>query len=313
MRAPRLLVLGGTGYLGHHLLPRLSRAGYLLEVPSRNREQHRELTLIPNLVMHNADVHDQTTLARLVAGKDAVINLIGLLNEGGRETFQKVHVDLAGKLAAACDEAGVPRLLQMSALGAGRGESRYLASRGDAEKVIKASATDWTILQSSVIFGGHGGLVARFAGLLSMTPVLPLPCPEARMAPVHADDVAEAIVRAIRGPATSRSTLEVYGPQVFTLLEIVRLIATTMDGKRRVLPMPGVLGRLQASLAGLVPGKPFSRDNFLSLQTDSVGSKDGLRALGIEPREFSTLLPQLIHPDNRARRYNALRSQRDNA
>lgn len=307
MRARKLLILGGTGFVGHQLLPRLSQAGYSLTVLTRNRAQHRELALIPRLRLCNGDVHDPEALAAHMAGQDAVINLVGILNESGDNSFQKVHVELTEKVISACQSTGVDRLLQLSALKAGQGLSEYLKSRGRAEQRIKSSRLAWTILQSSVMFGAGGGLVARFSALLRMTPVLPLPRPGSRMAPVFVDDVTDAVVRCLNKSSTRQRTLELYGPQAWTLIEIVRMIARAMGKRRWIIGLSDTLGKLQASLAGLMPGKPFTRDNFLSLRTDSVGTRDGLRELGIDPHDLAVMLPQLVHKHSRAHRYDVMR------
>lgn len=309
MRNKNLLILGGSGFLGHHLLPLLSQAGYRLTVLTRNKAQHRELALIPRLRLRNADVHDPEVLAAHLSGQDAVINLIGILNESGEDSFQRVHVELTEKLISACHSAGVRRLLQMSALKSGQGLSEYLKSRGRAEQRIKSGKLDWTILQSSVIFGRGGGLVARFGGLLRITPVLPLPRPRSRMAPVYVEDVAQAIVRCLDDPGTRQKTLELYGPEAWPLIEIVRMIARAMGKRRWIIGMPDSLGKLQATLAGLMPGKPFTRDNFLSLRTDSVGTRDSLRELGIEPHDFAAMLPQLAQRHSRAHHYDVMRER----
>lgn len=307
MRYKKLLILGGTGYLGHHLLPQLAQGGCQLTVLTRNQGRARELALIPNLLLRNADVHDPEVLARWLRGHDAVINLIGILNESTYSTFSKTHVELTEKLIAACEQAGVRRLLHMSVLKAGQGLSEYLRTRGHAEQRVKASTLDWTILQPSVIFGTGGDLVSRFAKLLRTSPVLPLPRPHARMAPVHVDDVVRAIMCCLDDNRRIGETLELYGPETLELIEIVRLIARTVGRRRWIIGLPDPLGRIQASLAGLLPGKPFSRDNFLTLRTDSTGSRDGLRELGIEPQHFSTLLPQLLDRGSRASRFDAMR------
>ncbi len=307
MRVRKLLVLGGTGFVGHQLLPRLSQAGYSLTVLTRNKAQHRELALIPRLRLCNGDVNDPEVLAAHMTGQDAVINLVGILNESSDDTFQKVHVELTEKIISACQSTGVDRLLQLSALKAGQGLSEYLKSRGRAEQRIKSSKLDWTILQSSVMFGAGGGLVARFGALLRMTPVLPLPRPGSRMAPVFVDDVADAVVRCLNKSSTRQKTLELYGPQVWTLIDIVRMIARAMGKRRWIIGLPDALGKLQASLAGLMPGKPFTRDNFLSLRTDSVGTRDSLRELGIDPHDLAVMLPQLVGKHSRAHRYDVMR------
>ncbi|MGA7298093.1 MAG: complex I NDUFA9 subunit family protein [Rhodanobacteraceae bacterium] len=308
MRARKLLILGGSGFVGHYLLPRLGKAGHTVTVLTRNRAQHRELGLIPGVHLCNGDVHDAGVLAEHLSGQDAVINLVGILNESGDDSFQKVHVELTEKLITACQRAGVARLLQISALKAGQGLSEYLKSRGRTEQRIKSSQLDWTLLQSSVMFGPGDGLVSRFGGLLRLTPVLPLPRPHARMAPVYVDDIARAVVRCLDDTATRQKTMELYGPDILSLIEIVRMIASAMGKRRWIIGMPDGLGKLQASVAGLMPGKPFTRDNFLSLRTDSVGTRDSLRELGIEPHSLSVMLPQMVSHQSRAQRYDRMRS-----
>ncbi|MGB8636225.1 MAG: complex I NDUFA9 subunit family protein [Rhodanobacteraceae bacterium] len=307
MRARKLLILGGSGFVGHYLLPRLGKAGHMVTVLTRNRAQHRELSLIPGVHLCNGDVHDADVLAEHLSGQDAVINLVGILNESGDDSFQRVHVELTEKLITACQRADVTRLLQLSALKAGQGLSEYLKSRGRTEQRIKSSQLDWTLLQSSVMFGRGDGLVSRFGGLLRLTPVLPLPRPHALMAPVYVDDVAKAVVRCLDETSTRKKTMELYGPDTLSLIEIVRMIASAIGKRRWIIGMPDALGKLQASVAGLMPGKPFTRDNFLSLRTDSVGTRDSLRELGIEPHSLSVMLPQIVSHHSRAQRYDRMR------
>lgn len=290
-----LVLLGATGFVGHVLVPRLAADGHRLTLLSRNRERHRELAVLPNVRVLDADVHDRDKLARHFRGADAVLNLVGILNAQGRDTFQHVHVELTRQVIEACATAGVRRLHQMSSLKAGTGTSAYLRSRGEAEAAVKISRLDWTLYQPSVIFGPGDGLISRFHALLRMAPVMPLARPRARMAPVYVGDVAEAIARCVRGPGTGiGETFELYGPEVLTLREIVCMIRDAAGLHRPVVGLPDVLGRLQAHVLGHLPGKPFSMDNFRSLLVDSVGERDGLAALGIEPHRFSTLLPSIL-------------------
>ena len=168
MAAQQLVVLGGTGFVGSHLVPRLAADGHRIVLLSRNREQHRELGVLPTVSVRNADIYDDDVLRRQLAGADAVINLVGILNPHRRHSFQRAHVELARRLIAACHASGVGRLHQMSSLKAGQGLSQYLKTRGEAEALVKASALDWTIYQPSVIFGPGDGLVSRFARLPSI-------------------------------------------------------------------------------------------------------------------------------------------------
>ncbi len=309
MAAQKLVILGGTGFVGSHLVPRLAADGHRIVLLSRNREQHRALGVLPQVSVRSADVYSDEVLRQEFAGADAVINLIGILNAQGRHTFQRAHVELTRRVIAACHASDVPRLHQMSSLKAGQGLSQYLKTRGEAEALVKASALDWTIYQPSVIFGEGDGLVSRFAALLRVMPVFPLARASARMAPTFVGDVAEAIARCVGSDTLGqRSSFELYGPQVLTLGEIVRSIRDAAGLRRLIIPLPDSLGRLQAQLAGLLPGKPFSLDNFRSLRTDSVGKTDGYAALGIVPQPFTPWLPRLLHGSPLQRRLNQARA-----
>ncbi|MHB1271935.1 MAG: complex I NDUFA9 subunit family protein [Rhodanobacter sp.] len=311
MAAQQLVILGGTGFVGSHLVPRLAADGHRIALLSRNREQHRALGVLPGVDVRSADVYDDEALRQAFAGADAVINLIGILNVQGRHTFQRAHVELTRRVIAACHASGVSRLHQMSSLKAGQGLSQYLKTRGEAEVLVKASSLDWTIYQPSVIFGEGDGLVSRFAALLRRMPILPLARANARMAPTFVGDVAEAIARCVGSDKLGlRRSFELYGPEVFSLGEIVRRIRDTAGLHTPIIPLPNSLGRLQAQVAGLLPGKPFSLDNFRSLRTDSVGKTDGYAALGIMPQPFTVWLPRLLGGSPLQRRLDAARVAR---
>lgn len=308
----RLVILGGSGFVGRHLIQRLARDGHEITLLSRNLGPHGERLLPPGVRLRELDIHDPIALQDAVGGHDAAINLIGILNEAGDSGrgFRRVHVELTRSLVGACQLAGVPRLLQMSALNAGRGRSHYLASRGEAEAVVKASGLRWTIFQPSVIFGSGDGLFTRFAALLQLTPVLPLARASAKFAPVHVGDVVEAMRRNLLDARSTGEVFELYGPEVFTLADIVRMTAKQLGLRRLVLPLPDALGRLQAFVFDFVPGKPFSSDNYRSLLTDSVGGIDGLYRLGIKPRRIGEALPDLLgNANSKQSRYDRYRKR----
>jgi uncharacterized protein YbjT (DUF2867 family) len=311
MAAQHLVILGGTGFVGSHLVPRLAADGHRIVLLSRNREQHRELGVLPKVTVRSADVYNDDVLRREFDGADAVINLIGILNTQGSHTFQRAHVDLTRRVIAACHASGVNRLHQMSSLKAGQGLSNYLKTRGEAETLVKASGLDWTIYQPSVIFGEGDGLVSRFAALLRRMPALPLARAKSRMAPTFVGDVAEAIARCVDSNKLGlRRSYELYGPETFTLGEIVHQIRDTAGLRTPVIPLHDSLGRLQSQVAGLLPGKPFSFDNFQSLRTDSVGKTDGYAALGIVPQPFTPWLPRLLGGSPLQRRLDEARAAR---
>jgi NADH dehydrogenase len=296
-----VVVLGGTGFVGGQLVARLAGAGHSVTVLSRNQQMKRELKVLPRTVLRTVDVYDQAALAEAFAGADAVVNLVGILNERGfgGKGFRKAHVELTATVIAACARAGVGRLLQMSALRAGEGESHYLRTRGEAEALVRASPLRWTIIRPSVIFGPDDGLFCRFAGLLRWLPVLPIARARARFAPVYVGDVAEAMVRSLERPASVGQVHELYGREVMTLAQIVRYTAAQLGLRRWVIPLPDALGRLQALVGDILPGKPISSDNYKSLALESVGRIDGLATLGIEPTPVAAIVPWVLAGNRR--------------
>jgi len=309
MKPQRIVILGGTGFVGSHLVPRLHADGHTITILSRNRELHRDLTVLPRANVVTADVYDGDVLRHQLGSADAAINLVGILNERGSDGsgFRKAHVELTETLIGACVAAGVTRLLQMSALRAGEGESHYLKTRGEAEAKVKRSPLAWTIFRPSVIFGPGDGLFFRFAQLLRMTPVLPLARAHAKFTPVYVGDVAEAFARAIAHPHAAAHTYELFGPRVIELGELVRWTAALIGKRRWIIPLPDALGAMQAYAGEWLPGKPISRDNFRSLKLDSVGTNDGLAALGIVATPMDVVMPALLGGDSWQRRLDRYR------
>ena len=296
MKPGHIVILGGTGFVGRHLVPRLHRDGHRITVLSRNRDTHRELSVLPGVRVVNADVHDPVALRARLEGADAAVNLVGILNERGSDGsgFRKAHVELTRSLVESCIATGVPRLLQMSALRAGEGASHYLKTRGEADRIVQASPLAWTIFRPSVIFGPGDGLFFRFASLLRIAPVLPLARAGAMFQPVYVGDVAEAFARALVHPRTAGQVFELGGPRSIALGELVRWTARMMGRRRWVIALPDPLGAVQARVGEWLPGKPISRDNFRSLGTDSIARSDGLGALGIVATPMEVVVPRLL-------------------
>jgi NADH dehydrogenase len=289
----RIVLLGATGFVGHHLLPVLSAAGHQCIVLSRYRIGCREIDLVPGVELRQADVHNVDVLKSQLASADAVINMVGILNESGRggSGFRKVHVGLVEKLIEACRHAGVSRLVHVSALNAGKGDSHYLQSKGQAENLIRnAQDLESTIIQPSVIFGDGDSFFNRFATLLKFAPVLPLACPDARMQPVWAGDVAAAMTAALNDPGSVGATLVMVGPEDYSLKELVERTAAFAGLKRRVVGLPDMLSRLQGRLMDFIPGKPFSSDNYRSLQIDNTSVENSLWRFGIRPRAIESVV-----------------------
>ena len=303
MLIKRIAVLGGAGFVGRSLCNRLSKEGYALRVLTRNREYNREnLILLPRLDLVQTDVHNPERLRQNLAGCEAVINLIGILNEKGNDGagFLQAHVKLAENLIQACRANGIRRVLQMSALNAdaSNGASHYLRSKGRAEDLLHARDPELrvTSFRPSVIFGPNDSFFNRFARLLRLAPVFfPLACHNARFAPVYVLDVVEMMSRSLKDPQSYNRKYQLRGPKTYTLRELVEYTARVIGVRRRIIPLNDRLSRLQAAVFDFVPGKPFSTDNYLSAQTDSVCEANDLARCAIEPAALESVVPGYLN------------------
>jgi uncharacterized protein YbjT (DUF2867 family) len=300
MRPLSLCILGGTGFLGTRLVARLIKDGHAVTVLSRDRELHKHLLVLPGLTLENCDVYEEAQLSERFRGKDVVINLVGILNERGfgGGGFRRAHTELTRSVLQAMRSAGVRRLLQVSALQAAvNAPSYYLKSKGEAEKLIReqSAVLDWTIFQPSVMFGPGDKFLNRFAGLLGSVPFFfPLARPHARFQPVLVDDVVDAILRCLHGAACVHQTYQLGGPQVYTLSEILHLVANTTGRGRWIVGLPNFAAWLQGHVMDFVPGRPFSSDNYRSLKVDSVCTDDGFAKLKIKPHSMAAAARQYL-------------------
>lgn len=298
MEINKVCVLGGSGFVGSHLASKLYERGYSVSVPCRNINRAKHLSVLPTVTLVEANVHDPETLIRLFRGADAVINLVGILHEGKRDAFQRVHVELPRKVVEACRAAGVKRLLHMSALGGNPdGLSRYQRSKGEGEALVMAAHGEdlaVTVFRPSVIFGPEDSFLNLFARLLPWAPVFPLGSPKARFQPVYVGDVAQAYVASLNNPATFGQRYELCGPTVYTLQELVEYVAMVKGLKRTVMPLSDGISSLQATLLGLMPVKMLTRDNYLTLKTDAVCGCPFPEVFGIRPAALETIAPQYL-------------------
>lgn len=312
MRAQRVCILGGTGFVGRHLIYRLAEHGYQMRVPTRRYERHRDLLVLPTLDLVQADIHDPKALIQLFAGCEAVVNLAGILNEKGHNGrgFYHAHVELAHKIAAACHKQNIKRLLHMSALNADarNGPSFYLRSKGQAEDFLHNTRDlHVTSFRPSVIFGPEDSFFNRFAKLLKIAPRLfPLACPRVRFAPVYVDDVARAFVHALQDRHSFGQHYDLCGPHVYTLKQLVEYTASVIGVRRRVIGLSDFLSRWQAHIFEYLPGKPFSWDNYQSLRVDSVCH--GSFPFGLQPTALEAIVPGYLTHRTAHSRYPAYRS-----
>jgi uncharacterized protein YbjT (DUF2867 family) len=307
MELRRVCVVGGSGFLGGHVVEALSAERYLVRVPSRDRERAKALILLPTVDVLDADVHDPATLARLMHGTDAVINLVGVLHDGhGTRRFSQAHVELTRKIIAACAQTGVRRYLHMSALGADvNGPSRYQRTKGAAETLVRESGLDWTIFRPSVIFGRQDRFLNMFAQLLKFLPVIFLGRPRARFQPVFVEDVAAAIVASVGNRESFGKTYELAGPRVYSLRELVVLVGNLTGYRRPVIGLGDTLSYLQALMLEFLPGRLLTRDNYHSMQVDNVSTAPF--PFGIEPRALEAEAPTWLAAASPRARYRAYR------
>ena len=306
MRHSNVLVIGGAGFVGRYIVNELVGRGCRVLVPSRRRDKAKHLIMLPTCDVVEASVHDDAALETLVEGRDAVVNLVGILH-GSEAQFEQAHCGLTRRVLAACARARVRRYLHMSALGADpNGPSMYQRSKGRAEKAVRESKLAWTMFQPSVIFGAEDAFLNMFARLSAIAPVLPIGGAEVKFQPVWVEDVAHAFVNSLDNDATVGKCYELAGPRVYTLRELVRFAAAAAGHKRPVIALPDGIARLQARLMELAPGEPLlSRDNLDSMKRDNVASTQpyvpapelGISATPMEP-EASLYLAGL-HPRTR--------------
>lgn len=306
----RILLLGGTGFVGRHVCEHLARANLQMSVPTRRAINAQAVQTLPGVSVIEADIHDEATLARLLPGHDAVVSLVGVLH-GNAARFQRTHVELPRTLAKAMKAAGVRRLVHVSALGASpSGPSRYQRSKAAGETLLHESGLDLTLLRPSVIFGAGDNFLRLFARLQASLPVMLLPGAGARLQPVWVGDVASAVVRCLLDPATIGQTYELAGPRVHTLRELVQLAGRLSGHPRPVIGLPLAFGHLQAALLQLMPGEPLmSSDNLASLKVDNVasGQLPGLADLGITPAPLEPTAAGYLELHGRADPLLALR------
>ncbi len=301
-------ILGGTGFVGRRLANRLAGQGYHLKILTRDREAHKEnLILLPNLDLIETNVYDESHLTEHLTGCDAVINLVGILNEKGTngEGFKKAHVDLTRSVISACQSLGIKRLLHMSALNADTsGASHYLRTKGEAENLVhEADGILTTSFRPSVIFGPEDSFFNRFATLLKLIPgVFPLACPDARFAPVYIDDLTSAMAQTLKDNNYYGKRLDICGNEEYTLYELLKFTVDCLGLKRMIIPLPDFFSRLQAiefDMAGFIFNllkfeKPFSMDNYHSLSCDSVSTQNTLGQFVDTPVSIKTVVPQYL-------------------
>lgn len=297
MRVQRVCIIGGSGFIGRHLAQHLSQQGIQITIPTRRlARQQASLIVLPTVTLTQTRIDTQPALEHLIAGHDAVINLAGILH-GSRAAFDQTHTELSANLVAACRRNGIKRLLQVSALGcSAQSASHYQQSKAAGEQFVMRSDLDWTVLRPSVVFGRGDQFLTLFAQLCRILPVVPLAGANTQFQPVWVEDVARAIAQALHLPASIGQTLDLAGPQRYSLRQLVEYAGQISGHPRRVIPIPMAVARLQAGLMECLPGAPLmSRDNLRALQSDNI-SHHGFPSdlLGFSPTPLEAVAPAYL-------------------
>jgi len=299
---PQLVtVFGGSGFIGRYVVRRLARAGHRVRVAVRRPNEGlflKPFGAVGQIDLIQANVRDDASVARAVAGADAVVNLVGILYEGGRQTFDAVQAEGAGRLARAAAAAGVARLVHVSALGAAADSpSDYARAKAEGEAEVLAAFPKATILRPSVVFGAEDDFFNRFGRMARMAPALPLiGGGQTRFQPVFVDDVAAAIFNALDRDDAQGCVYELGGPKVYSFEDIMNLVLETTCRRRPLVPVPFFVARLLGSILGLLPFPPLTRDQVVLLERDNVvgAGAPGLGDLGVAPTPAEAVLESYL-------------------
>ena len=305
MKFDNVLVVGGSGFIGRHLVAALAARGVRVTVPSRRRERAKHLILLPTVEVVEADVFARGTLARLAAGKQAVINLAGILHGD----FQRVHVELPQAVVNACRVAGVRRVLHVSSLGASRdAPSDYQRSKALGEEaVLAASDLDATVFRPSIVFGPEDRFINLFAQLSRFLPVLALAGARAQFQPIYVGDVAQLMAAALDEPETFGRRFDLCGLRRYTLRELVEYVCAVTGRRRLVIGLPGWASWLQAWALEHLPGRLMTRDNLRSMQVPNICVDPAAVPPGLMPQALEAIAPAYLAPNGPRERYPQLR------
>jgi NADH dehydrogenase len=291
-------VFGGSGFVGRHLVQRLANAGWIIRVAVRDPEAASFLKPLGDagqIVPLACDIRAESTVKRAVDGADAVVNLVGILYESRRRTFNRIHVEGARGLAQAAADAGATRFVQMSALGANANSpSVYARTKAAGESAVLEIFPDAGIARPSVVFGPEDDFFNRFARMARITPIMPVF--ETSFQPVYVGDVADAMVCMLEGKAVGGTPYELGGPRVISFREVMELMLEAIHRKRTLVPMPFSIAKLQASILQFLPVPPLTPDQVELLQIPNVVSKDALTLLdlGIQPTSVESVIPAYL-------------------
>ena len=293
-------VFGGSGFIGRYVVKRLTHKGFVVRVAVRDPERAlflKPMGAVGQVVPLYASLTNEATVHRAVDGADLVVNAVGILAERRRGDFQRIQAEGAGLVARVAARSGVTSLLHISAIGADpRSPSRYGASKGVGEALVREAFAGATILRPSLVFGPEDHLFNRFAAMARALPFMPVICGDTQFQPVYVGDVADAVMAALARSDAVGAVYELGGPRVWRFRELLAYILTETGRRRPMVHIPLGLARIQAALMELLPGKPLTRDQLVMLQRDNVVGPDalGLKELGIVPTPLELVVPAYL-------------------
>lgn len=306
-------VFGGSGFVGTQAVRHLAKAGWRIRVAVRNPGAAYRMRLmgdVGQIDVVQANIRNLPSLERALEGAAAAVNLVGVLYETGRQGFQAVQVMGARSVAEAARDAGVSRLVQMSALGADASSpSKYARSKAEGEAAVRAVCPDAVIVRPSIIFGPGDGFFNRFAAMAQISPALPLiGGGHIRFQPVYVTDVAQALAKAVSDPSLAGQTLELGGPGVFSFRELMQMMLAETGQRRALIPIPFPVASLMGTVSGwsrVVMAPPLTADQVELLKADNVvsGQHPGLAELGVTPTTLDTILPTYLYSFRRGGQY----------
>ena len=305
----KVVILGGTGFIGAQLATKLSPKSKKIIIPTRNTESNLGLKMIPNLEVVRTDIKDERSINLLFKDADLIINTVGILNEMNEDnSFDIIHYQLTKKISHSIKQNKVKRYLHISSLNADpKSIGKYLKSKGKAEDFLMSETSSFcnlTIFRPSIVFGESDSFFNKFATLLRFLPIFPLACPNAKFMPVYVEDLTDFMISTINNIDSYGKKIDVTGPSEYTFRELIDHTLAALKIRRVIIPLNSFLSRLQASVFEKLPGKLFTMDNYQSLQIDSC-SDEGFKGSS----SLEDIIPQYLNIKTKQERFEKLRKK----
>lgn len=311
MQIKKVAILGGSGFVGSAVVAKLAAAGYLVTVLTRRYDVAKHLILLPNVSLLECNILDYHALNSALRGMDAVINLVGILHQSRRVSFNTMHHQMPAQLAKICADLGIKRLLHMSSLqAANSAPSQYLRSKAAGESALLAFSNqlNLTIFKPSIIFGRGDRFINLFATLIKFLPAILLAKPKAKFQPIWVEDVASCFVNSLENTATFGQSYELAGPTVYTFRVLVQQVMHTLGLQRPIIGLNDTLSYAQAFMMELLPIKLMSRDNVRSMEIDSVSQQPIPAILGVQPTALEAVIAEYLVDQTPRGAYDRFRS-----